>query len=175
MNVILLGYMGSGKSSLGKALAHQLEYDFKDLDEFIEKEEQLTVPKIFETKGEIYFRKKETLYLQKLLVNDTNSIISLGGGTPCFGSNMKLIIEKKHNISIYLEASIPELVNRLFHAKSGRPLIAHIGSKKELEEFIAKHLFERSYYYNQSKLKIKTDQKNILALVKEIKNLLQNS
>ncbi|UZO80889.1 shikimate kinase [Aquimarina sp. ERC-38] len=171
MNIVLIGYMGSGKTSVGNLLAEKLDFSFQDLDQFIEENEKITVPEIFKKKSEVYFRKKEAFYLKELLSKSTKSIISLGGGTPCFGTNMDSIKADTQSKSIYLEASIGELANRLFPFKTSRPLIAHLQTKTELEEFIAKHLFERAYYYNQCDFKIKTDGKEIDTLVNEISDL----
>jgi shikimate kinase len=156
MTLFLVGYMGSGKTVIGSKLAVILKYNYLDLDDYIEEKEASTIKLIFETKGEIYFRKIESIYLKEL-IGLNNTVISLGGGTPCYGNNMNLILESKNSLSIYLKASILTLVDRLFTEKSKRPLIAHIESQSGLTEFIGKHIFERAPYYEQSSLKIKTD------------------
>jgi len=84
MNIVLLGYMGCGKSSIGNELASKTAMEFLDLDDYIESQEKKSISQIFEDHGEIYFRKKEHLYLKEVLEKYKNSIISLGGGTPCF-------------------------------------------------------------------------------------------
>ena len=91
MKIILIGYMGSGKSTLGRALATAKNISFVDLDAYIAEREKCSVPHIFKNKGEIYFRKKEALYLQEVLQKEEDMVLSLGGGTPCFGNNMPLI------------------------------------------------------------------------------------
>nr|WP_321223328.1 shikimate kinase [uncultured Psychroserpens sp.] len=156
MTLFLVGYMGSGKSVIGSKLAEILNYDYLDLDDYIEKNEENSIKTIFEKKGEIYFRKIENLYLNQLL-NRKNTVISLGGGTPCYGNNNTLILESKNSLSIYLKASIPTLSNRLFEEKNKRPLISHLNTKEELSEFIGKHIFERAPFYEQSSFTIKTD------------------
>ncbi len=83
--------MGSGKSTLGRALATAKNISFVDLDAYIAEREKCSVPDIFKNKGEIYFRKKEALYLQEVLQKEEDMVLSLGGGTPCFGNNMPLI------------------------------------------------------------------------------------
>ncbi len=168
MNIVLIGYMGCGKSSIGKSLAKKLRKKYLDLDDYIENREGKTVYDIFKNDGEIYFRKKETIYLKELIENRDNIIISLGGGTPCFSGNMEMIIHHKNVNSFYLQTSINELVSRLFSELGKRPLIAHIKSKDELQDFIRKHLFERSFFYNQSKNKIITDNKTIEEISEEI-------
>ena len=86
MKIILLGYMGSGKTTLGEAIAHLKNIPFIDLDSYIAEGEKLSVQEIFSSKGEIYFRKKEALYLQEVLQKEEDMVLSLGGGTPCFGN-----------------------------------------------------------------------------------------
>ncbi|WP_027127163.1 shikimate kinase [Gelidibacter mesophilus] len=167
MSVILIGYMGSGKSTIGKKLAEMLDFELIDLDDYLQKKENLTISEIFKTKGEIYFRKIEQRYLEELLKR-TNIILSLGGGTPCYGSNMDAILNAQEAYSIYLRSSIPNLVKRLRSEKVQRPLISHLETDEELTEFIGKHLFERSFYYNQSNQTIHTDGKNIEAIAKEV-------
>jgi len=164
--------MGCGKSAIGKELARDLHMECLDLDDYIEIQEKKTISQLFEEKGEIYFRKKENEYLKEVLETYTNTIISLGGGTPCFAGNIELIKETKNANSVYLKTSLPELVNRLFVEKEKRPLIAHIDTKENLNDFIRKHLFERSYYYNQAEYIIATDNKIVKEIASEIRKTL---
>lgn len=83
MKVVLLGYMGSGKSTVGIKLAKKLSLPLIDLDHFIEEKEQMSIGELFQNKGEIYFRKQEMSYLEFLLSSSEAMILSLGGGTPC--------------------------------------------------------------------------------------------
>lgn len=168
MIIILIGYMASGKSTIGKKLAKKLKCDLVDLDDYIEEKEQLTVTEIFKNKGEIYFRKQETHYLKELLASKSQIILSLGGGTPCFGNNMELILNEANAKSIYLKASLPKLVKKLIKKKAKRPLIAHLETEEELTEFIGKHLFERSAFYNQAEVVISTDNKSKKDITNEI-------
>lgn len=171
MIVVLIGYMASGKSTIGKMLAEKLNYDFIDLDDYIETSENKQVSDIFKTKGEIYFRKQETHYLKELLQSKNNIVLSLGGGTPCFGDNMDIILNSNAK-SIYLRTSIDTLVERLKTEKSKRPLIAHIETNESLIEFIGKHLFERAAYYNKANVILSTDNKAGNDIVEElVKNL----
>lgn len=157
MIIILLGYMGSGKSTLGKGLATILKYDFLDLDDFISKKENRSVPELFEKKGEIYFRKIESQYLAEILDVSHNLVLALGGGTPCYGNNMSLLISNPNVRTFYLKLSIPHLAARLFPERENRPLINHLDSEADLQEFIGKHLFERTHYYNQAHFIVQTD------------------
>lgn len=167
MRIILIGYMGSGKSTVGKNLSKMINFECIDLDDYIQKKENLTIAQIFETKGEIYFRRKEHLYLKELLLQD-NIILSLGGGTPCYGANMDAILNTPNAHSIYLKSSIPNLVKRLNPEKSTRPLIAHLKTDEALTEFIGKHLFERSFYYSQSHQTLIIDDKSVETITNEI-------
>lgn len=148
MIVILIGYMGSGKSAIGKKISKKMNMDIIDLDDYIEEGESLSIPEIFDEKGEVYFRKKEREYLKKILESKQDRIISLGGGTPCYGDNMELILKASPHV-FYLKASIDTLLKRLVEGKEHRPLIKNINDD-ELPEFIGKHLFERNFYYMQS-------------------------
>jgi len=159
--------MGSGKSVIGSKLAEILKYDYIDLDDFIEKNEGDSIKNIFLKKGEIYFRKIETRYLKQLL-EVKNTVVSLGGGTPCYGNNTKIILEASNALSVYLKATIPTLSNRLFEEKDKRPLIAHISTPTELNEFIGKHLFERAPFYEQSSHTIKTDGLSVKEVVDQL-------
>ncbi|WP_298517906.1 shikimate kinase [uncultured Kordia sp.] len=170
MTIILLGYMASGKSSVSKLLGTELELPVLDLDDYIEMKEEKTIPEIFETKGEIYFRMKEHQYLKEVLETKEPMILSLGGGTPCYANNMKLIHEYTQQ-TFYLQTSIPEIINRVKDEKAKRPLISEIANE-DLPEFIGKHLFERNAFYQQATHSILTDQKTIESLVEEIKTQL---
>ncbi|WP_194768767.1 shikimate kinase [Tamlana sp. I1] len=160
MIIVLIGYMASGKTSIGKKLANKLNYAFVDLDDVIEERENASVTKVFKTKGEIYFRKQEALYLRELLTTKANTILSLGGGAPCYSNNMDAVLNAENTTSIYLNASIPTLVEKLMKKKAKRPLIAHIETEEAMAEFIGKHLFERLQFYNQAELKVSIDNKS---------------
>jgi len=168
MDIYLLGYMGSGKTTIGQLLAKRIGYDFIDYDQFISQKENASISDIFTSKGEIYFRKKEALYLKELLkVTKTKKIVSLGGGTPCYGNNMQ-DIKDSGVTSVYLNVPVIELTRRLWDEKSQRPLVANQESKETLEEFVRKHLFERSFYYNQASKVIKVTDQNESQIVEEI-------
>ncbi len=169
MKIVLLGYMASGKSAVGKILAKKMNLQFIDLDDFIEEKEQQSISNIFKTKGEIYFRQVEAVCLQELLNLSKKCIISVGGGTPCYGNNLELIKEKA--ISFYLKASINTIFERLKHETSQRPLVATIGIEN-LQEYIGKHLFERALFYNQANFSVVVNNKDLNEIVGEIDELL---
>ena len=170
MHIILLGYMASGKSTIGKQLSKKLGIPFLDLDTYIYEKENKSVSEIFSQNGEIYFRKKEHEYLMEVLENQQDFILSLGGGTPCYANNIELILNK-NSISIYLKASIQTLSNRLLKNKNLRPLVAFL-EDDQVPEFIAKHLFERRFFYEQARKVVVIDQKSVSEIVDEIGTLL---
>mgnify|MGYP000488654122 CR=1 FL=1 len=147
MKVVLLGYMGVGKSTLGRLLADHLDVKFIDLDSYIEEKEGQSISNLFENKGEIYFRQQETLALNQLLTTPEGMILSLGGGTPVYGDNMQIITETEDVTSIYLKLQTDALVSKLFEQRGDRPIISHINDRIEFEEFVRKHLFERQQFY----------------------------
>ncbi len=168
--IILLGYMGCGKSTIAEKLSGLIQIPFVDLDKSIEAKAGMSINKIFESFGEVYFRKLEHDVLVELLASSDNQIIGLGGGTPCYANNHELL--KGEGItSIYLKASVETLFNRLSHNKSKRPIVAN-KTEAELQEFIAKHLFDRSYYYNQAEYKVAVDAKSIDETVADIISIL---
>ena len=162
--------MGCGKSTIANKLSGMINIQYVDLDEYIEKKVSLTIKEIFENHGEIHFRKLEHTYFVELLNIPQEIIIGLGGGTPCYANNHELL-KSKDVVSIYLKASIDTLFKRLAPNKIKRPLIAK-KSDEEMKEFIAKHLFDRSFYYNQAQYKVNVDGKSIEETVTEIVNLL---
>ena len=169
MIIILIGYMASGKTSVGKILAEKLSYKFIDLDDFIEEKEDATVKEVFSSKGEIYFRKMETQYLKELLaLKDENIVLSLGGGAPCFGNNMDCVLNENNAVSVYLKGSVSFLANKLINKKAKRPLIAHIETVEEMAEFVGKHLFERMPYYSKAEKHVVIDNKSKPDIVEEI-------
>ncbi|APZ46937.1 shikimate kinase [Polaribacter reichenbachii] len=170
MKIVLLGYMASGKSSIGKKLSKSLEMNFIDLDDYIIEKEKKSISDIFKENGEIYFRLIETKYLKEILSKDGNFILSLGGGTPCYANNME-IVNQAETKSIYLQGSVPTMVERLIRKKAKRPLIASLGDDK-IPEFVAKHLFERRPYYEKAKVTIKIDDKKKSEVAEELYKLL---
>lgn len=168
--IILLGYMGCGKSTIANKLSISTKIPFVDLDKSIEKKANLSINAIFETQGEIYFRKLEREVFMELLQSPEELIIGLGGGTPCYANNHELL-KGENVVSIYLKASIETLLNRLVSNKSKRPLIAD-KNEEEMREFIAKHLFDRSFYYNQAQHKLGVDNKSIDQTVMDILEVL---
>ena len=170
MIISLLGYMGSGKSHVSKNLSKKLNFPLIDLDQKISEDNLLSIPEIFQTKGEIFFRKEEKRVLENILNEEKDIILSLGGGTPVYYSNMDLINEKSK--SIFLRASVKTLTERVLLQKNTRPLIAKLNDD-DVPEFIAKHLFERNPFYSKSHFTVDTDSKTANDISAEIIKLLK--
>ncbi len=168
MKVVFIGYMAAGKSLWAKRLAAKLGVDFIDLDTYLE--DNYLNEKIFdfiEKKGELAFRKLEKLALLDLLAKKNDMILATGGGAPCYFNNIDAI--NKTAISIFLNVSIKTLVNRLTLERENRPILKHIPDDK-LQEFIAKHLFERNVFYRKANFILDEDDINL----QNIENVLKN-
>ena len=168
--IILVGYMGAGKSVIAQKLSNHLKIDCYDLDDLIENRLKLTVSEIFKLKGEISFRKSENQIFKEYIENDKTFVMSTGGGTPCYFNN-HIYLNEIDVVSIYLKASIETIYHRIINEKNKRPLVSSI-SNDELKEFIGKHLFERNYFYNQAKYKIDVDGKTVEEIASEIFSIL---
>jgi shikimate kinase len=144
MRYFIIGFMGSGKTYWGKQWSEVSKLPFFDLDEEIEKKEGKSIAAIFAEKGEAAFRKMETDMLASFFEKD-GFILSCGGGTPCFHKNMKRMNEE--GVTIYLESTVEELVQRLHVEKETRPLIAGMNDEV-LSEFISHKLSERTPFYH---------------------------
>lgn len=157
--------MGSGKSHISKVLSKKLNLKLFDLDRQISLKNNMTIPEIFEKRGEIYFRKQENIILNEILSSYDDIILSVGGGTPAYFNNMEII--NQYSESVFLQTSVTNLADRILKQKDKRPLVAKIADE-DLPEFIAKHLFERNVFYSQSKHKVITDGKSPEEIATEI-------
>lgn len=172
MKIVLIGYMGSGKSSVAEILSEKLNIPFKDLDEEIQKVEKLSIPKIFSEKGEIYFRRLENKTIKELLTLNEKFVLATGGGTPCYADSLSQMKNAKDTVTIYLKTPLPILCERLMNEKGSRPLISHLNTEEELLEFVGIHLFERSHFYNQASLIIETANDSPKQIAERIVKLL---
>lgn len=144
--IFLVGYMGSGKTTLGKALARHMGMEFIDLDHYIEGRFHATVRQIFDTHGEEGFRDIESHLLAEVAEFE-DVVVACGGGTPCFGDNMELM--NRNGVTVLLDASVDVLHARLLHGRAQRPLIARL-SDDELRRFIAEALQKRAPFYDRA-------------------------
>lgn len=152
--IFLIGYMGSGKTTLGNAVAARAHIPFVDLDHYIEQSEGMTVKEIFAAKGENGFRLIERQALTHFCCSQTPILVACGGGTPCFFDNMELM--NSAGTTIFLDASIPTLVRRLSQARAQRPLIANLNDE-QLAEFINKNLNARLPLYSKCSARFTSD------------------
>jgi shikimate kinase len=151
-NVVLVGFMGVGKTTLGKRLAKLLDFQFVDTDELLEQLLGCSISSYFEKFGETKFREKERYLLQEW--NDERCVIATGGGMPCFHDNMERL--KQIGVVAYLHRPSKELHHRLIHAKKKRPLVSEL-TDDELLTFIEKTLTQREPIYKQAHLVIGRD------------------
>lgn len=165
--LILVGYMGAGKSSVGKKLAKAMKLKFIDLDQAIEGASRKSPAEWIEQHGELAFRKEERAVLLDVL-NKGSFVLATGGGTPCYYDNMELM--RTHGLCIYLDATPGFLQSRLLQSKKNRPLIAHI-QQEDLAEFIGKHLFERRAFYQRAQLTTSAASVSIDKLVDKLNSL----
>jgi shikimate kinase len=165
-NVILVGMMSSGKTTLGKKLARLLGYRFVDLDKVIENSEDMAISSIFSLKGEDYFREVESRLLKEILPNQS-VVLASGGGTPCFFDNMGYI--KKIGVSVFLDVPAADLAKRIEkHGKDDRPILS---GAKSLETELGIKIEQRRPYYEQADLTIQ-GQTEAVELLKNIRDLL---
>ena len=156
MRIYLTGFMGAGKTFLGKLWAEDNSLSFFDLDLLIEDEERMSVEKIFSTYGEDYFREKEAAVLRNTDRFD-DCIIACGGGTPCFFDNMQWM--NKTGVTVFLNESPENIFHHIINEKKMRPLLKS-QTAESLPVFIEEKLNERIPFYSQSKISLPTEHLN---------------
>jgi shikimate kinase len=170
--VFLIGYMGAGKTTLGKAFARALGLTFVDLDWYLEERFHKTVRQLFTERGEEGFRELERRMLHEAAEFE-NVVISVGGGTPCFFDNMEYMNEVGE--TVFLDVDIQVLFRRLKVAKQQRPLLDG-KSDEELLAFIREALDKRLPYYSKAKHTFNgerlEDRRQIQQSVERLKELL---
>jgi shikimate kinase len=164
MKVFLVGFMGSGKTTLGKKVAQKLDLPFYDCDKLIENSEETSIAKIFKEKGEDSFRKLESNLLIQLRGLESG-IISTGGGMPCFSNNLQEM--QRQGIIVYLQLSPAALLRRLMDSPNERPLI-NGKTKEELLQYIQNLLDTRSEFYEQADLIIQASNLSSNQLIEKI-------
>lgn len=161
-NVILIGFMGSGKTTVGLRLSYRLRRTVIDTDKEIEREEKRSISDIFAAEGEAYFRDKETACLKKLLKDAHNQIISVGGGLPIREENRVLLHELGQ--VFYLQASAQTIYERLKHDTT-RPLLQGADPQNKIKTL----LDERGgYYMEAADVVINVDDKDFEKILSEI-------
>ena len=170
--IYLIGYMGAGKTTLGKAFAHAMGLTFIDLDWFIEERHHQTIRQLFDQYGEQGFREIERKVLHEASEFE-NVVISAGGGTPCFFDNMEFMNQTGQ--TVFLQASHEVLFQRLKVARRQRPLLAN-KSDEELKDFIAEGLSKRAPFYTKARYVLSGDEleskSQIQGTIEKLKELL---
>lgn len=161
-NIVLIGFMGSGKTTVGEVLAEQLSYGFLDTDQYIEEKEGTTIRNIFDQKGEVYFRNLETSTLQELVEVTSEKIVSSGGGLPLRQKNADLL--KKLGFVIYLRVSKNTVLERL-QGDDTRPLLQCANPAKKVEELLA---YRDPIYQVGAHMVVDVDNKTVEEIAEEI-------
>ena len=149
MKIYLIGFMGCGKSVLGKRLASRLKLDFADLDNLIEERYKMTIPGIFSNFDEKVFRQIESEMLLKYASSNNEFVLACGGGTPCFYNNMYII--NSSGISVYIKLNAKALTDRLLNSKTNRPLIKNV-NPNQLFQKVNELLEKRESFYSQAQI-----------------------
>ncbi len=170
MRIYLIGYMGSGKTTVGHRLAKLMDYAFVDVDQLFEERYRLSISSFFEKYDETAFRQIEKELIEELS-KESNIVISTGGGAPCFFNNLEVM--KKSGVVVYLQMAVKSLVDRLLNAKKVRPILKDL-SGEESYLFIDKQLSDREIFYKKANLIVKGESINIDTLANSIKSYLYN-
>jgi len=164
-NIILTGFMGTGKSSVGRLLASYLHYTFCDLDSVVVQKEGQSINSIFASKGESYFREVESAMLRAVL-QQSSQVVSTGGGAVLSRENRDLM--KKSGVVINLVAS-PEIILQRLHTDEERPLLRESKNLPQIEILLK----QREVFYSEANIRIDTDGKNVEDVARDILNFLE--
>lgn len=163
LRILLIGYMGAGKTTIGKALSDEMNIPFYDLDWYIEARMHRSIKQLFEERGEEGFRKTEQAMLHEVAKNE-NVIIACGGGTPCFFDNMDYM--NRQGTTVYLKALPEVLYAHLKMGKTIRPLL--LGkTEEEIGQLIVRQVAERESYYLKAKYVLNINLLNSAEKIKE--------
>ncbi|MDR1864657.1 MAG: shikimate kinase [Bacteroidales bacterium] len=165
MNIFLTGFMGSGKTTIGRRMAEIIGFDFVDTDSLIEKEEGNNISRIFSERGEEAFRNIEHRLLKSLLQRDY-TVISTGGGMPCHHHHMDMMLA--NGKVVYLHTLPQTLAKRLMRSHTERPLIKG-KTPEELQEYIAAKLAEREPFYLRANVVVQTEEFSMDLLLRSLK------
>ena len=168
----LIGFMGTGKSSIGKLLAEQLEYTFIDTDSVIEEQEGMTISKIFRIKGEVSFREMEKRVLKRLTEEYSRKgfVMSTGGGMPCSSENLNYM--RQNGKLIYIKSNIDNIIERV-NKSNTRPIIQRLEKTGDVKGGMEALLNKREHYYMQADITVTNTKKDDTAeIVKRIKEKL---
>ena len=164
MKIFLVGFMGSGKTTIGRRIAERIGFEFVDTDRFIEMRHGLSVTEIFARQGEPAFREMERNILSDLQKFDY-AVISTGGGLPCYGDNMNVMLSCGK--VVYLKTSPQALARRLLRSHTERPLIKGM-TENELQQYITEKLAEREPFYRRAQFVVQTESFSMDELLKSL-------
>ena len=167
--IYFIGFMGAGKTNSGKKIAHQLQMNFIDLDKAIELKVKQPISQLFEEKGEMFFREIESEVLKECSL--PNTLISCGGGTPCFNRNIDFMFD--HGIVVYLKLEPGILVSRLLTNRAKRPLVANL-TEEELVNYVYQTLAERESFYINAHIIFHPLQEKLDNLILQLQRLQDN-
>ena len=167
--IFLIGYMGAGKTTLGKAFAREMNLSFVDQDWYIEERFHKTVQEIFAERGEQGFRELERQMLHEIAEFE-DVVISTGGGAPCFYDNMEFMNQKGE--TVFLNVAPDVLFSRLKIASQNRPILRG-KTNEELKAFIAKALEKRAPFYSNAKYIFNADELEDIYQIKSSVNKLK--
>ena len=168
MVVFLIGMPACGKTSIGKRLAKKLQFTFLDLDHHLADIEKKSVATIFNEQGESFFRELEAKYLKEISNTSTNTIISVGGGTPCFHNNLPFMLSA--GTVFYLNTSAETLFLRL-KEDTKRPMFLGL-TQEQIKEQINSLLHQREVFYLQAHHTINTAHKSDDAIVEKMSSIV---
>ena len=171
MKIFLVGFMGSGKTTIGKRLAEPIGYDFVDTDNLIEIQSDMAVSDIFANHGEVAFRNMERDVLLELQKRDY-TVVSTGGGMPCFNNNMDMMLT--NGKVVYLKTSPQALARRLQYSHTERPLIKE-KSQEELQHYITEKLAEREIHYSRAHIVVQTETFSMDELLQSLRLMKQKT
>jgi len=166
-NIVLIGFMGTGKTEVGKNLAERLGYSFLDTDDLIEKTEKKRISQIFDKKGEEYFRNLETEVIKTLQDYD-KFVIATGGGIVLKDENIKLL---KQIGSLVLLSAAPEIVLKRLENDNTRPLLKSENKEEKIKEMLS---IREPIYNNAADFKVDTSDKDVKTIIEEILSYVQN-
>ncbi len=167
MRIYLIGFMGAGKTHVGKLLSKKLGIPFFDLDDLIVNQQGRSINQIFEDEGEEYFRITERDVLRSTTKENASMVLSCGGGAPCFFNNIDYM--NRHGTTVWLDLPSQILLGRLRQDKDKRPLLKDFNDE-ELKAYIIRKNADRKIYYERAKLRVKDENISTNELIKLILN-----
>jgi len=167
VRIFIIGYMGAGKSTIGKRLARKLDKNFIDLDEAFEAKYRYSIPRFFDHFGEERFREFEKQCLQEIIDREKDAVISTGGGTACHHDNIDIM--NSSGITVYLKMHPKSLAHRLNRARRLRPVVREVDNQG-MQAFVEEQLAEREAFYEQAQITVKGESLDLEELVDMLKN-----